>query len=67
MNFHEYQAKELVERFEVAVPAGEVVDSLEQVEEAAKKVGGGEFVHCGAGEAALGRGPRPAPGGSSHT
>jgi succinyl-CoA synthetase beta subunit len=44
MNFHEYQSKELFERFNVAVPAGEVVDSLDQVEEAAKKVGGDHFV-----------------------
>jgi len=44
MNFHEYQAKELFERFDVPVPAGSMVDDLGQVESAAAEVGGNHWV-----------------------
>lgn len=44
MNFHEYQAKELFERYGVAVPAGRVVDNLDQVGTAAEEIGGDSWV-----------------------
>ncbi len=39
MKIHEYQAKELLRRFEVAVPRGRVARSIAEAEEAAKELG----------------------------
>src|SRR5215813_11294616 len=38
MNLHEYQAKQLLARFGVAVPAGEVCDQPEQAREIAQRL-----------------------------
>jgi succinyl-CoA synthetase beta subunit len=40
MNVHEYQAKELLRKFGVAVPAGELATTPAEAEEAARKLGG---------------------------
>ncbi|MCF6313545.1 MAG: ADP-forming succinate--CoA ligase subunit beta [Verrucomicrobiales bacterium] len=39
MNIHEYQAKELFDKYGVATPAGRVANSVEQVVEIAKELG----------------------------
>ena len=39
MNVHEYQAKELLARYGVPVPTGHKVESVEEAQEAAKKLG----------------------------
>ena len=44
MNLHEYQAKELLARYNVAVPQGVVVNSEQEAVEAAKHLGGTRFV-----------------------
>jgi len=41
MNVHEYQAKQLLRKFGVAVPAGELATTPAEAEEAARKLGGG--------------------------
>lgn len=38
MNIHEYQAKEILRRFGVSVPAGIVIDSADKAQEAAKEL-----------------------------
>ncbi|MCB1824025.1 MAG: acetate--CoA ligase family protein, partial [Candidatus Competibacteraceae bacterium] len=40
MNLHEYQAKELLQQFGVAVPRGTKVTSQQEAVEAAKALGG---------------------------
>ncbi|MBK7975694.1 MAG: ADP-forming succinate--CoA ligase subunit beta [Deltaproteobacteria bacterium] len=66
MNVHEYQAKELLSRYGVAVPAGKVASSPEGAEAIAKDLGGSRFVvkaqiHAGGrgkgGGVKLGNGP----------
>ena len=57
MNIHEYQAKELLATFGVAVPAGHAALTVDEAVEAAKKLPGPLYVvkaqlHAG------GRGPR---------
>src|SRR5438046_1637964 len=44
MNIHEYQAKELLQKFGVATPPGKAAGSPAEVERAAKDLGGGELV-----------------------
>jgi succinyl-CoA synthetase beta subunit len=44
MKIHEYQAKALLARYNVPVPRGEVVLSVEQAEAAAKRIGGSVVV-----------------------
>src|SRR3982074_3016340 len=44
MNIHEYQAKELLEKFGVATPPGKAARSPAEAERAAKDLGGGELV-----------------------
>ncbi|MES2307386.1 MAG: ADP-forming succinate--CoA ligase subunit beta [Verrucomicrobiota bacterium] len=44
MNIHEYQAKELMEKFGVATPKGKVAESPEQAEAIAKEIGGSNLV-----------------------
>lgn len=44
MNFHEYQSKELFERYAIPVPAGEIARTADEAVEAAKKVGGEQWV-----------------------
>ena len=44
MNIHEYQAKEVLARYGVAVPAGKVAFSPEEAEQAARDLGGDIFV-----------------------
>ncbi|HYZ86667.1 MAG TPA: ADP-forming succinate--CoA ligase subunit beta [Bryobacteraceae bacterium] len=44
MKIHEYQAKALLARYGVPVPRGEVAFTVEEVEAAAKKLGGGVVV-----------------------
>lgn len=44
MNIHEYQAKELFERFGVPSPKGIVASTAEEAGEAAKAIGGSELV-----------------------
>ncbi len=44
MNIHEYQAKELLRRFGVAVPRGRVAWTPEEAEEAARELGGPVWV-----------------------
>ena len=44
MNFHEYQAKELFAGFGIPVPAGRVARTPEQAAEAAKALGGEQWV-----------------------
>src|SRR5256885_15564001 len=44
MNIHEYQAKELLQKFGVATPPGKAARSPAEVERAAKDLGGGELV-----------------------
>ena len=42
MNIHEYQAKEILSGYDIAVPRGRVCLTADQVERAAKMMGG----HC---------------------
>jgi succinyl-CoA synthetase beta subunit len=44
MNIHEYQAKQLLREFDVPVPRGEPAFSVEEAEQAAKKLGGPVWV-----------------------
>lgn len=44
MNIHEYQAKELFDRFGVASPDGQVASTAEEAESAARSLGGGKVV-----------------------
>jgi succinyl-CoA synthetase beta subunit len=44
MNFHEYQAKELFAQFGIPVPRGIAVRTPEQAAEAARKLGGAQWV-----------------------
>ncbi len=44
MNFHEYQAKELFAAYGIAVPAGKVADSAEAAVEAARALGGEQWM-----------------------
>src|SRR5579872_450995 len=44
MKIHEYQAKALLARHNVPVPRGEVAQTAQQAEEAAKKIGGSVVV-----------------------
>src|SRR5687768_9214051 len=44
MNIHEYQAKELLQKFGVATPPGKAARSPAEAERAAKDLGGGELV-----------------------
>ena len=44
MNFHEYQAKELFAEYGIPVPAGRVAQTPEQAAEAAKSIGGEQWV-----------------------
>ena len=40
MNIHEYQGKELLEKYGVAVPKGRVAETAEEAEAVAKELGG---------------------------
>ncbi|EKD91684.1 MAG: succinyl-CoA synthetase subunit beta, partial [uncultured bacterium] len=44
MNLHEYQAKNLLRKYHVAVPDGEVVFNPEEIKEAAARLGGNRWV-----------------------
>ncbi|HEV2096010.1 MAG TPA: ADP-forming succinate--CoA ligase subunit beta [Chthoniobacterales bacterium] len=44
MNIHEYQAKELLQRFGVATPPGKAVSSTEEAEQAARELGTDDLV-----------------------
>lgn len=44
MKIHEYQAKQILARYGVAVPRGEVIERAEQAAAAAEKLGGGTVV-----------------------
>ncbi|MCL4479545.1 MAG: succinate--CoA ligase subunit beta, partial [Deltaproteobacteria bacterium] len=44
MNIHEYQAKELMGKFGVAVPKGKVAFSADEAYDAAKQLGSPRFV-----------------------
>src|SRR5258708_5245316 len=44
MNSHEYQAKELLQKFGVATPPGKAAGSPAEAERAAKDLGGGKIV-----------------------
>jgi len=44
MNIHEYQAKEILRHFDVAVPRGKVAHTVEEAVEAAKGIGGDAWV-----------------------
>ena len=44
MNIHEYQAKELFEKFGVPSPQGQVAGTAEEAEAAAKAIGGKDLV-----------------------
>jgi len=44
MKIHEYQAKEILKRFNVAVPAGRAAFSVEEAVEAARQLGGDTWV-----------------------
>ncbi len=44
MNIHEYQAKEILRKYGVAVPRGKVAFSVEEAEAAARELGGSIFV-----------------------
>ena len=44
MNIHEYQAKEILRRFEVAVPSGKVAFTVEHALDAAREMGGSVWV-----------------------
>ncbi|MDZ4815519.1 MAG: ADP-forming succinate--CoA ligase subunit beta [Verrucomicrobiota bacterium] len=44
MNIHEYQAKELFDKFKVPTPRGQSAETADQAEEAARNLGGGDIV-----------------------
>lgn len=44
MNIHEYQAKEILQKYGVAVPGGKVAFSAEEAEQVARELGGDVFV-----------------------
>ncbi|MDN5873449.1 MAG: ADP-forming succinate--CoA ligase subunit beta [Sinobacteraceae bacterium] len=44
MNLHEYQAKAMFARYGIPVPTGALANSAEEVQTAAKKIGGNKFV-----------------------
>ena len=44
MNLHEYQAKDIFERYGIPVPAGRIADSVDGARQAAKQLGGDRFV-----------------------
>ena len=44
MNIHEYQAKELLQRFNVATTRGKVASTLEETEQIARELGDVEIV-----------------------
>ena len=44
MNIHEYQAKELLQKFGVATPAGKAVRTPDEAEQAAREIGGTDLV-----------------------
>src|SRR5690625_4427934 len=44
MNFHEYQAKELFEQFGIPVPRGQLATTAEEAVDAARQIGGSEWV-----------------------
>src|ERR1700736_5698453 len=44
MKIHEYQAKAILAKYDVPVPRGEVVFTVDEAEAAAKKIGGGVVV-----------------------
>ncbi len=44
MNLHEYQAKDIFERYGIPVPAGRIADSIDGARQAAKQLGGERFV-----------------------
>jgi succinyl-CoA synthetase beta subunit len=44
MNIHEYQAKELLQRFGVATPAGKAAHTAEEAEQAARELGTNDLV-----------------------
>src|SRR4029450_6330041 len=44
MNIHEYQAKELLQKFEVATTRGRVVSTLDEAEQIARELGDVEIV-----------------------
>ncbi len=44
MNIHEYQAKEILRKYGVAVPAGEVAFTADEAQKVAEKMGGDIFV-----------------------
>src|SRR5690625_7584664 len=44
MNFHEYQARELFEQFGIPVPRGQLATTAEEAVDAARQVGGSEWV-----------------------
>ena len=44
MNIHEYQAKELLEKFEVATPSGNVASSPDEAEKIARELGTNDLV-----------------------
>jgi succinyl-CoA synthetase beta subunit len=44
MNIHEYQAKEILQKYGVAVPGGKVAFSAEGAEQVARELGGNVFV-----------------------
>ena len=46
MNFHEYQAKELFASYGIPVPGGQVARTPDEAVEAARHVGGNQWVSC---------------------
>jgi len=44
MNFHEYQAKELFAEYGIPVPPGKVASTPEQAVEAARELGGAQWM-----------------------
>jgi len=44
MKIHEYQAKQILGRYGVAVPRGEVISRVEEARVAAERLGGGTVV-----------------------
>ena len=44
MNFHEYQAKALFTEYGIPVPAGRIASTIDQAAEAARAIGGEQWV-----------------------
>src|SRR5713226_10149542 len=44
MNIHEYQAKELLQKFGVATPRGKVASTLDEAEQVARELGDADLV-----------------------